>query len=161
MRLIFAPVTDVSANLIVVTAPSLIYSESNLPSTSPFALMRSMVTSFDESWSPILMIVSFDIDMPAPAKYMPVVSSAAIQVVPFHLSIWPVVAPMRLIFAPVTDVSANLIVVTAPSLIYKESNLPSTSPFALMRFLVIRLLVSTIDVLMIVSFEIAMPWPGK
>ena len=78
---------------------------------------------------------------------------------------------MRFSFAAVTDVSASLavvtelleslMVVTTPSLIYNESNLPSTSPFAEMRFLVIRLFVSTVDVLMIVSFDIAMPCPAK
>ena len=105
MRLIFAPVTDVSANLIVVTTPSFIYSESNLPRTSPFALMRSMVTSFDESLSPILMMESFEIEIPAPAKYLPVVSFAAIQLVPFHLRICPAVAPMLFSLAAVTELS--------------------------------------------------------
>ena len=64
-------------------------------------------------------------------------------------------------FAVVTDLSASLIVVTTPSLIYSESNLPSTSPFAEMRLVVTSLFVSRIAVLMIVSFEIAMPCPGK
>ena len=171
MRLIFAPVTEVSASLIVVTTPFLIYSESNLPKTSPLADVRVIVTSFVESLSPVLIMVSFENAIPAPGKYTFCESVAGAQIVPFHLSVCPVVAPMRLIFAPVTEVSASfavvtalfasLIVVTTPSLINSESNLPSTSPFAVMRLVVTSLFVSRIAVLIIVSFEIAMPCPGK
>ena len=68
---------------------------------------------------------------------------------------------MLLSLAAVTDESTSLAVRTEPSLIYRESNLPSTSPLAEIRFLVTRLLVSTKEVLIIVSLEIAMPCPGK
>ena len=52
--------------------------------------------------------------MPLPEKYFPVVSLAATHVVPFHFNICPVVAPMRLILPPVTDVSPSFALVTEP-----------------------------------------------
>ena len=134
-----AVVTALSESLIVVTTPSLIYSESNLPSTSPLAEMRFLViNTFVSTMPPVLMIVSFEIAMPCPGKYSFTESFCGCHAVPFHFKTWPVVAPMLLSLAAVTDESASLAVRTAPSFIYNESNLPSTSPFALMRFLVIR-----------------------
>ena len=156
-----AVVTALSDSLIVVTTPSLIYSESNLPSTSPLAEIRFLVIRLLVSTVEVLMIVSFDIAMPWPGKYSFTESFCGCHAVPFHFNTWPVVAPMLFSLAAVTELSASLAVRTAPSLIYNESNLPSTSPLAEMRFLVIKLLVSTKEVLMIVSLEIAMPCPGK
>ena len=62
-----AAVTAESFNLTVDTTPSLIYSESNLPSTSPFVVILVIVTSFVESISPVLIIESLLIAMPVPA----------------------------------------------------------------------------------------------
>ena len=87
--------------------------------------MRVIVTSFEESRSPVLMIESFDIAMPGPAKYLPVVSFAGAQVVPFHLRICPCVAPMRLILPPVTDVSPSFAFVTAPLASFTVVTTPS------------------------------------